>query len=94
MTMVVDRERVEEAVVMFGKTKLPEYRVHNQAPQICMGYMTKLPEYGVHNQTQQIWNTSMTNMEYVVLFSTEPNTNLGNKYVVEMSKVQIFLLRV
>jgi hypothetical protein len=28
------------------------------------------------------------------LFSTEPNTNLGNKYVVEMSKVQIFLLRV
>jgi hypothetical protein len=55
--------------------------------------MTKLPEYGVHNQTQRIWNSSMTNMEYVVLFSTAPNTTLGNKYVVEMSKVQIFLLR-
>jgi hypothetical protein len=44
MTMVVDGERVEEAVVMFGKTKLPEYGVHNQAPQICMGSMTKLPK--------------------------------------------------
>jgi hypothetical protein len=32
----------------------------------------------------------MTNMKYVVLFSTAPNTNLGNKYIVEMSKVQIF----
>jgi hypothetical protein len=36
----------------------------------------------------------MMNMEYVVLFSTAPNTTLGNKYVVEMSKVQFFLLRV
>jgi hypothetical protein len=40
--MVVDRECVEEVVVMFGKTKLPEYGVHNQAPQMCMGYITKL----------------------------------------------------
>ncbi len=56
--MVVDWECVEEAIVMFGKTKLPEYGVQNQAPQICMGYMTKLTKniYRVHNQAQQIWN--------------------------------------
>ncbi len=59
--MVVDRECVEEVVVMFGKTKLPEYGVHNQAPQICMGYMTKLTKicieytnkltkYGIYDQ--------------------------------------------
>jgi len=39
--MVVDWEYVEEVVVMFGKTKLPGYGVHNQAPPNM---------YGIHDQ--------------------------------------------